>query len=120
VDEIPVDNIQGEIKTFLKMLQTQLQAFSEQAFTGEADSGRIRATVSSAGTVTDVSIHVLAKREHDNLTLSDLVLEAIMNARRTLEEARADIMSNSKVFGMPVGSFLSDPRGAQSQIDLID
>lgn len=118
--EIPVDNVQGEIKDFLKRLQDKLQAFSEQSFTGESDDGRIRATVSSAGTVIEVFIHVLAKRQHDNLTLSDLILDAIMNARKALEQARAEVMSGARVFGMPIGSFLDDPRGAESQVDTID
>ena len=115
---ISFDNLQNELGPFLEELKDKLRTITTQTFTGQADEGRILATVNSTGIDTDISINVLAKRRHDNLTLSDLILEAINDGRREAAAAKKKVMSESKIFGISLQSFIDNPADMRNRINL--
>jgi DNA-binding protein YbaB len=113
---IPLDSFQSEIKDFLANMQDELAEFNQRTFVGTADDGRIAATVGSAGHLQEISIHVLAKRRNDKITLSELVLEAIRNAQYVATTAREDLMSQQEIFGISVQELFKDPQGAARRL----
>lgn len=105
------DIFNAEVKAQLQQIQDRAENLKEQTFVGECADGGIRVTVDISGTVQDISIHVLTKRRNDNLTLSDLLLDAIRNARQEAATARTSITHGLKVFDIPIEPMPSDVKG---------
>jgi DNA-binding protein YbaB len=77
-----------------------------QSFEGSAAEGGVRATVTGLGVLTDVSIGELARRELDNLTLGDTVVEAIRAAEAAARQAMRDQMAELAIAGRSLADFL--------------
>lgn len=96
------EGLTGAMEKFMRSLADLVEEVQGKTFDGFADDDRIRATVDSAGVLQEVDIHVLAKRQHDNLTLSELVLEAISQAQDRAREAQQSWSANITMFGLPL------------------
>ncbi|GEM_PF-3181281 len=73
-----------------------------QSFAGTALGGAVTATVSGLGALRSIGIDVMAKRQYDNETLGDAVVEAVRAAEAT---ARAALME--RVLGTTVAQSLA-------------
>jgi DNA-binding protein YbaB len=112
-----LQDLEREVRTLLDETRTKWTQFAEQTFVGESDEGRIRAVVGSGGSVREVTVHVLSKRRHDNLTLGDLICEAIQNAQRAADEARERLMSEPNIFGFSAKALIEDPQSLVPRFD---
>jgi DNA-binding protein YbaB len=81
----------AEIQAIMEAMPANLEAFQRNLkdslvevvtaeYTGTAADGRVSATCNGFGVLTSITIHPLARRELDNLTLGDVVAEAVRNA----------------------------------------
>jgi DNA-binding protein YbaB len=86
---------------------TAFDELSRERFTVHRADGRVSATVDVFGNVQDITIHQLAKRELDNLTLSDEVVAAIAQAQALGRQAREEATGAVTLFGLA----LRDVRG---------
>ncbi len=77
-------NAMAQISRQLPALGEEMRA---QDFTGSALDGSVTATVNGLGTLRDITICVLAKRENDRFTLGEAVVSAVQQAEATAREA---------------------------------
>src|SRR5712691_8065147 len=73
--------------------------FGASPFEGASADGRITATVTGLGVLTDVRIGETARRELDNLSLGDAVAEAIRAAEAAARAALRDQMAGLLIGG---------------------
>jgi DNA-binding protein YbaB len=90
---------------------------SDRSFEGTASGGGVRATVNGLGVLTEVSIGELARRELDNLTLGDAVVEAIRAAGAAARQAMRDGMAGLTIAGRSLADFLPAELGGAASRD---
>jgi DNA-binding protein YbaB len=108
---VPADprRIPGMLADFQASMEAAVREYAEQTFDGTASVDGVVATVTAYGAVTGIHIGALAKRQTDNLTLGDAVVEAVRDAQANARKAWAERMSTATLFGIPAGSFLPPP-----------
>ncbi len=105
---LPTDltRIPQMMAAFQASMEASAREFAELTFDGCADLGDVTATVTAYGAVTNIRIGILAKRQLDNYTLGDAVVEAVRAARASAQNAWAERLASITLFGMPANAFM--------------
>ncbi|MCO6006944.1 YbaB/EbfC family nucleoid-associated protein [Actinoallomurus purpureus] len=82
----------------------------QSSFEGSSADERVVATVTGAGVLTAVRITELARRQVDNLTLGDLVVEAVRAAEAAARQEMRDRLAEVTIGGESLGKYVPDPR----------
>lgn len=110
-------NPERQYQEFIAEAKTLVEDLGKETFTFpvlDEDSGDelISATVTGHKALVDISIHVLAKRRLDNLSLGEAIGRAINGAEKMAESRKLEIMSGIQVFGLSVQEMMNDPKAA--------
>jgi nucleoid-associated protein EbfC len=95
-----------ELPAMLRGFEEAITAWSGQDFTGSSDEGRIIATVNAAKLLKELQIDIRAKRELDNLTLGDRIVEAIKAAEDAAEQARLGVFKGLEFGGVSLNELM--------------
>jgi DNA-binding protein YbaB len=97
-----MEALPADLATFQRNLQDSLHDVVTAEYTGSAADGAVEATYNGFGVLTGIRIHPTARRQLDNLTLGDAVVEAVRNAEDAGRRAFREGLGAATLGGRPL------------------
>lgn len=92
------------IADFADQVQSAVNDWQKMEFTGTADKGRIVARANAIGGLTAIDIHVLSKRQLDNISLGEAITSAVNAAEEAAKEGQAELMDGISIGDQTMGA----------------
>ncbi len=97
----------ANLSAFLDRAQDGFQEWATREFTATVGDPEVTARVTGAGGLSGIDISVLARRSLDNITLGEVIVEAVTRAEESAAEAKAEFLSSLQIGGVDVGGLLA-------------
>lgn len=104
-----IGEMYDQIRSSVEDAQRDLERVKDEEFTAETPDHMVSATVSGMGEITDLKVHVLAKRRMDSQTLGETITDVIQTAEQRFRERQQSIFQHFKINGKSFDTLLSDP-----------